>query len=136
MSDKPVAAKLGIRSGFSVRLIAPPTDSTTLLGSMPADVVVQSGGHGPFDAVILVVQTTETLTAHSAEAVGGLKPDGLLGLAYPKKTGAVASDISCERAWEAFAVQNFRPVSRIAIDNAWSAMRFRLRPDVKSSRAV
>ncbi|MDB5392933.1 MAG: hypothetical protein JWM91_439, partial [Rhodospirillales bacterium] len=53
MNDKPVAAKLGVRSGFSVRLIAPPTDSTTLLGPMPADVVVQSSGHRPFDAVIL-----------------------------------------------------------------------------------
>ncbi|MDB5395089.1 MAG: uncharacterized protein JWM91_2595, partial [Rhodospirillales bacterium] len=125
-----------VRSGFSVRLIAPPTDSTTLLGPMPADVVVQSSGHRPFDAVILVVPTTETLTARTAEAAGAFKPGGLLWLACPKTTGAGASDMSRECAWEAFAAQNYRPVSQLAIDNTWSALQFRPSADVKSGRAI
>jgi hypothetical protein len=135
MSDRPVAAKLGIRSGFSVRLIAPPTDCAALLGPMPTDATLHSGGAGPFDAVILFVPTTETLTTHSANAVAALKPGGLLWLAYPKKTGAIASDMTRERAWEAFAALEIRPVSQIAIDETWSALRFRPVADVKSRGA-
>jgi hypothetical protein len=135
MSDRPVTAKLGIRSGFSVRLIAPPTNCAALLGPMPADAALHSGGAGPFDAVILFVPTTETLTTHSADALAALKAGGLLWLAYPKKTGAIASDMTRERAWEAFAALEFRPVSQIAIDETWSALRFRPVADVKSAGA-
>src|SRR5882724_4671028 len=110
MVEKPVAAKLGLKPGFSVRLFAPAADWPALLGPMPADATVHSDGTGPFDAAIVFVPTTATLTTHSAAAIAALKPGGLLWLAYPKKTGAVASDMSRERGWEAFSALDWRPV--------------------------
>ncbi len=134
MSGKSVAAKLGLKLGHAVRLIAPPAEVEALLGEMPDDSNLATDGDGPFDAVILFVPTTATLTTYSAEAIAALKPGGLLWLAYPKKTGAIASDMSRERAWEAFAALDWRPVSQIAIDDTWSALRFRPLADVKSTR--
>jgi hypothetical protein len=134
MSEKPIADKLRIRKGYSVRLIAPPEDCEALLGPMPTDVAIVADGNGPFDTVILFVPSTTTLTTHSSKAISVLKMSGLLWLAYPKKTGAIASDMSRERAWEAFAALDWRPVSQIAIDDTWSALRFRPLADVKSTR--
>lgn len=134
MSDKTVAAKLGIRPGVSVRLFAQPADLETLLGPMPTDAATHVDGKGPFDTVVVFVPTSATLTTYSAAAVAALKPGGLLWLAYPKKTGTLASDMYRERAWEAFATQDWRPVTQIAIDETWSALRFRPAVDVKSTR--
>jgi hypothetical protein len=132
MAEKPVAAKLGLKSGFSVRLFAPAADWTGLLGPMPSDATVSHDGNGPFDAVIVFIPTSATLTTHSAAAIAALKPGGLMWLAYPKKTGAIASDMTRERAWEAFSALDWRPVSQIALDDTWSALRFRPVADVKS----
>jgi hypothetical protein len=134
MSDRPVATKLGLKPGFSVRLFAPAADWAALLGPMPTDVTVGHNGDGPFDAAIVFVPTAATLTTHSATAIAALKPGGLMWLAYPKKTGAIASDMTRERAWEAFTALDWRPVSQIALDDTWSALRFRPMADVKSSK--
>jgi hypothetical protein len=132
MSDRPVATKLGLKPGFSARLFAPAADWPALLGPMPVDVTVHQDGNGPFDAVIVFVPTTATLTTHSAAAIAALKPGGLMWLAYPKKTGTILSDMTRERAWEAFTHLDWRPVSQIALDDTWSALRFRPAADAKS----
>jgi len=131
MSDKPVAAKLGLKPGHRVRLIAAPADAAALLGPLPDDATPATSGDGPFDAVLLFVPISATLTTYSAEAIAALKPGGLMWLLYPKKTGAIASDMTRERAWEAFSALDWRPVSQIAIDDTWSALRFRPLADVK-----
>src|SRR5579859_1608446 len=120
MSGKLVAAKLGIKPGHAVLLIAPPPECEALLGPMPADVSVVTEGQGPFDAVIVFVPTSATLTTHSARAVKTVRKGGLLWLAYPKRTGGIASDMYRERAWEAFASLDWRPVSQVALDDTWS----------------
>jgi hypothetical protein len=134
MSDKPVAARLGLKSGHRLLLVAPPPGTPELLGPLPEGATVTTGDSGPFDAVIVFVPTSATLTTHSARAVAALKRGGLLWLAYPKKTGAIESDMYRERAWEAFEAYGFRPVSQISIDDTWSALRFRPTSDVKSTR--
>jgi len=134
MSGKTVAAKLGLKPGQAVLLIAPPPRGEALLGPLPDDATLTTDGGGPFDAVIVFVPTSATLTTHSANAVAALKPGGLLWLAYPKKTGAIQSDMVRERAWETFTAQDYRPVSQIAIDDTRSALRFRAVADVKSNK--
>jgi hypothetical protein len=133
MSGKPVAAKLGIKAGHTVLLIAAPPEAEALLGPMPADASVTTEGQRPCDAVIVFVPTSATLTAHSERAIAAVKTGGLLWLAYPKKTGGIASDMQRERAWEAFAHLDWRPVSQIALDDTWSALRFRPVADLKAA---
>ena len=59
-------------------------------------------------------------------AITNLEDDALLWLAYPKKTSKkYQSDITRDIGWKAFEKYNFRPVRQIAIDEDWSALRFR-----------
>jgi hypothetical protein len=43
----------------------------------------------------------------------------------------VESDLSREEVWAAMEATGWRPVSQIAIDETWSALRFRPVEDVK-----
>jgi len=58
----------------------------------------------------------------------------LVWITYPKKTSGVESDLSREAVWAAMEKTGWRPVSQIAIDEVWSALRFRPTKDVKSQR--
>jgi hypothetical protein len=62
-----------------------------------------------------------------------LNEDAVWWISFPKKSSKIKSDIS--RDILAAMVQNatqFRPVSNVAIDDDWSALRFRHQDKVKT----
>jgi hypothetical protein len=61
-------------------------------------------------------------------------PGALVWISYPKKSSRVDSDLSREVVWAAMEGTGWRPVSQIAIDEVWSALRFRPTEDVKSRK--
>lgn len=54
-----------------------------------------------------------------------LAEDALLWIAYPKKSGKIRSDISRDNGWELVFAAGYEPVTQVAIDDDWSALRFR-----------
>ena len=55
---------------------------------------------------------------------------GRLWFAYPKKSGARASDISRDTGWAPLLEAGLLPVTQVALDADWSALRFRFRDEV------
>lgn len=68
------------------------------------------------------------------EAMGHLKEDGLLWLCYPKKSSKTykGSDCSRDTVGPIIADYDFEPVRQIAVDEDWSALRFRKVDKIKS----
>ena len=53
-------------------------------------------------------------------------PDAILWLAYPKKTSKrYQSDITRDHGWGLLAAYHYEPVRQIALDEDWSALRFK-----------
>ncbi|HEX2952632.1 MAG TPA: DUF3052 domain-containing protein, partial [Bacillota bacterium] len=60
------------------------------------------------------------------KAVPASRPDGHLWFCYPKGTSKrLKSDINRNKTWELLAPFGLEPVSQVAIDEDWSAMRFK-----------
>jgi hypothetical protein len=55
--------------------------------------------------------------------------DALAWLAYPK-AGQLDTDLNRDSLWELLGARGIRPVRQIAIDDTWTALRFR--PGVSS----
>ena len=67
--------------------------------------------------------------------IQNLSDDGKLWLAYPKGSSRrYKTDINRDRGWEIVTETGFRPVSQVAIDDDWSALRFRNSKYVKSGK--
>jgi hypothetical protein len=58
--------------------------------------------------------------------------DSLFWLAYPKGTSKIETDVNRDILWKLAEPYGYRPVSQVAIDSDWSAMRFRPKEKVKS----
>jgi hypothetical protein len=56
---------------------------------------------------------------------------GHVWMCYPKKTGSIASDLSRDSGWEPVTVLGLFPVTQIALDGDWSALRFRYRDEIR-----
>lgn len=87
-----------------------------------------------YDFVQVFGTNNEELLAHARKAVSHVKEDGLLWLCYPKKSSKTykGSDCSRETVMYLLADEGYEPVRQVAIDDDWSALRFRRPEKIKT----
>jgi hypothetical protein len=94
----------------------------------PADVLPDlTDLSGPEPAGVLAFVITSADVSKHADALGeaAAEPSGLAWAAYPKKSSGVETDITRDHGWEALRAEGLQPVRQVAIDDTWSALRFR-----------
>lgn len=58
-------------------------------------------------------------------AIRAIKDDGLLWFCYPKGGAKAGTDLNRDKGWDTVKAMGYEGVSLIAIDDKWSAMRYR-----------
>ncbi|WP_294358272.1 hypothetical protein [uncultured Sphingomonas sp.] len=76
-------------------------------------------------------ETNLVLVRDRAGVAASFAPGKRLGLGYSKRSGAHASDLSRDMGWEMLAAADFLPVTQVALDDDWSALRFRPRAEIR-----
>ena len=134
MAETSLAKKLGIKPGFKLLVLNAPTDYPMRLGVLPDNVVVTTTAQpgAVYDFVQLFVRNVAELNTKALAAIGAVKPNGLLWIAYPKKSGKIKTDISRDVGWDSVTKAGWDGVTIVSIDDTWSALRFRPLADIKS----
>jgi len=78
-----------------------------------------------YDAVLLFANTLAEAERLAPAGIASIKMDGLLWIAYPQGTAKVKTDVNRDRLWEAIKPMGWLAVRQVALDDTWSAMRFR-----------
>lgn len=79
-----------------------------------------------YDFILLFAKDLNEANSYVEAVLGSLNYDGYLWFCYPKGTSKkYKSDLNRNKAWDVFKQYDFRPVSQIAINEDWSALRFR-----------
>lgn len=125
MPETPLLKKLGIKSGKHMLILNAPDGYIATLAPLLENANIQTQAEGTFEFVQVFVYDKASLHLHAPRAMQAVKPGGLLWITYPKKTSAIKSDISRDILWEELSDSGMRPVTQIAIDDTWSALRFR-----------
>jgi hypothetical protein len=128
----PVARKLGLNPGMRALIIGPPPGYLQLLAPLPGRLTVssRSGGMYPFVQVFAtrlseIRRFSQGLSKHAA-------PNALVWISYPKKTSKLKGNLSRDVIRKAMSGAGWRAVSIVAIDEVWSALRFRPAGEVGS----
>jgi hypothetical protein len=124
MGDTGLMKKLQLKPGQAILLINPPGGFQEQL----AGLEWATEADGRYDSVHLFVYDSQELNRLATPAIQALKPDGRLWIAYPKLSSGVGSDLTRDAGWEAVFQAGFRPVTQVAIDETWSALRFKPTP--------
>ena len=120
-----LAKKFQIKAGMSLLVLNAPGDFPAMLAPLPTGVTVATSGSGPFDAVHCFARNSTELERYAPVALAALKPDGMLWFAYPKGTSGIPTDLSRDNGWDAATVHGWEGIRQIAVDDVWSAVRFR-----------
>ena len=79
-----------------------------------------------YDFMIVFTPASADVEKLGPACIHNLSDDGKLWLAYPKgRSRKYTTDINRDRGWDTVTETGFRPVSQVAIDDDWSALRFR-----------
>jgi hypothetical protein len=133
--EKSVAQKLLVRPGSKLALVNAARDATPLLGALPPGAEVTSDPASA-DSVLLFVANRAELEREWPAVSTAVSSSAALWVAYPKKTGSIATDLSRDSGWEPVVAAGFDAVSLVAIDGTWSAIRFRRDPQLRAERAA
>lgn len=123
MSTKTVAQKLLIKPGSTFWMSDP--DKLPLLQPMP-DGVVHAGSPATATVAMFLAAGAEQLRVMLDEHRTELLEPGVVWIAYPKANKA---DINRDSLWPIAAEYGLRPNGQVAVDDVWSALRFRALKD-------
>ena len=131
-----LAKKLHLKPGMRFAAANPPGGFSQRLGKLPAGVTHDKSLTRGLDVALVFVLNKKELKTRWPKATASVKADGALWVAYPKKSSGVDSDLGAMSAdWDVYKNSPWQPVSLIAIDDTWSAVRFRQRPGLGQERA-
>lgn len=125
MTNEALVKKLQLKPGLRALFLNPPTGVLEALGPLPEGVEQVDGPDGTLDFALVFVRDRAELAALTPVALAAVRLDGVLWMAYPKLSSKVKTDITRDRGWEPMTAAGLRPVAQVAIDETWSALRFR-----------
>jgi hypothetical protein len=128
-----LAKKLQIKPHSRWLLYNAPVSYLDSLLPLPDGVELLFNTPGDFDGVQLFVTNSTGLLAELKIIAPLLKPDSIFWIIYPKKTSKITTDLEMMGSWGEPAVYGLRPVASAAVNETWTALRFRPADQVKVS---
>jgi hypothetical protein len=119
-ADVDVTAKLQIKPGQRVAALAAAAD----VPAVTVDAANPPAAAEAADVVVAFARNRAELDAIAGPAIDAARRDRLAWIAYPK-AGKLGTDLNRDILAAALADQGIQPVRQVAIDETWSALRFR-----------
>jgi hypothetical protein len=126
-SGTPLPKKIGIKEGSRIALVNAPKDFAHVLGPLPADAEIVTRLTKPLDIVLLFVLTERALLRDFEKIANRLASNGMIWVAWPKKSSGVATDLSFDRVQRIGLDTGLVDVKICAIDDVWSGLKFVIR---------
>ena len=133
-SSTPLPKKLGIKENSRIAFVNAPKGFQAYLGPVPESAEVVGRLTKPLDLVLLFVTTERALARDFTKLAGKLATNGMIWIAWPKKSSGVATDLSFERVQRIGLDAGLVDVKICAIDETWSGLKFVFRLRDRKSR--
>ena len=124
-SQTPLAKKLGIKAGFSIKLVNQPTHYLSLFTDFPNDIsYLESEKNHSINFIHLFCKTFKQLEEHTPMLMKLLKKDGLLWVSWPKGSAGMTTDLNRDIIRNYVLNLGLVDVKVCAVDEKWSGLKF------------
>jgi len=132
-SGTPLAKKLGIKEGSRIALVNAPKDFESELVGLPDNVEFIKRSTKSLDMILFFVLTEQALARDFSKHATKLTANGMLWIAWPKKSSGVATDLTESRVQRIGLDAGLVDVKVCAINEIWSGLKFVYRLKDRSS---
>ena len=123
-SATPLAKKLGIKSGFTIRLINAPPNYHSLFDDWPEDVIHSHKATDKNDFIHYFTTSAGELNRDMKLLKNEMKSTGMIWISWPKKSSKVVTDITEDAIREIGLKSGLVDVKVCAVDETWSGLKF------------
>jgi hypothetical protein len=128
----PLFKKLNLGTNAVVHVLNAPKSFEPELALLK-DVTVKRSVAGPATFAMAFVITQSELDAASSKLAAACAGDAILWMVYPKGTSKqYRCEFNRDSGWPALGAAGFEPVRMVAVDEDWSALRFRRVEHIKT----
>jgi Bacteriocin-protection, YdeI or OmpD-Associated len=135
MPENPIAKKLRIKPAHRILLVNAPDNYAALLDPLPVEANLHSIAEGTFDVIQLFVKNSSELKRDLQWLQAHLRPDTILWITYPKKSSGIESDLEMMSSWKETSKYGLDGVAAAAINETWTALRFRPKDQIIKSKS-
>ncbi|MEN0052773.1 MAG: YdeI/OmpD-associated family protein [Mucilaginibacter sp.] len=128
-----LAKKFLIKPNSRWLLFNAPANYPDSLSPLPDNVEITFNAEGAFNGIQLFVTDSVALATDLQIISPLLKDDTILWIIYPKKNSGIKTDLEMMGSWDATTKYGLRPVASAAVNEVWTALRFRPIDQVKVS---
>lgn len=122
----PLLKKLNHKPGTAVTVLGVPPEVAPVVEAWSRETKVKRRLGKEESFVLAFVRASAELAERVPKLVNALVDDGVLWIAYPKKSSKrYTSDLSRDDSWQPLGAAGMEPVRQVAVDPDWSALRFR-----------
>ena len=121
-SGTPLAQKLGIAAGSAVAVVNAPRGFA----------LVKKKGKAPFDVALVFPASRKALKKAFLEASRGMKENGGVWIAWPKKSSGIETDVTEDVLREVILPTGWVDNKVCAIDETYSGLRFVKRKELRA----
>jgi len=133
-SGTPLVKKLGIKEGSRIALVNAPENFETELGELPDNVKFMRSTTKSLDIILFFVLSERVLAKDFAKLAARLISNGMIWIAWPKKSSRVETDLTFERVQRIGLDAGLVDVKICAIDDTWSGLKFVYRLKDRANR--
>ncbi len=123
-SGTPLIKKLGIKEGFRVALVNSPKGFKKELGPLPDKAKFAPSVTNSLDVILLFVNSEAELRRLFVLLATNLVANGMLWVAWPKKSSGVATDLLFTNVQRIGLDAGLVDVKICAVNDVWSGLKF------------
>lgn len=126
-SGTPLPKKLGVKENQRIAMIGEPKGFQETLGELPRKATIVKELKSPLDLVLLFVDREQKLARQFPMLAKKLSSNGMIWVAWPKKSSGVATDLTFDRVQRIGLDCGLVDVKICAVDDIWSGLKFVIR---------
>lgn len=122
-SGTPLAKKLGLKEGFTARIIDPPAYYFELFSDLPSTLHFISTPKGKKNFIHYFVKEAKALRSNIASLKNEIEENGMIWISWYKKASGIPTDITEDVIRELALANGLVDVKVCAVDNVWSGLK-------------
>ena len=130
-SGTPLPKKLGIKESTQLAVIDGPDDYQSLLGELPAGVLIGSRPGKSTNLVHLFVTERDQLAAQLGRLRKSLQDEAAIWVSWPKKSSKVPTTVTEDVIREVALPLGFVDIKVCAVTEVWSGLKLVVRKELR-----
>ncbi|MBI5667148.1 MAG: DUF3052 family protein [Chloroflexi bacterium] len=123
-SGRPLAQKLGIKSGQRLLILNAPPDYPATLGALPDGIKLAATLDGALDFIQFFTTERDELEVRFPDLKRALATDGMLWISWPKRAAKIPTNLDENVIRQIGLANGLVDVKVVTVDDRWSGLKF------------